>query len=115
MNTYHIYTARMSPAFNGSYALERFERSKAIEIRNGIMFDFYPGLPHIYNNLGRDVIYLDDAPPRCFSAGSNSAFWEKKKAKLHVNILATLLHDGPFLSPRLDTLCHIYSTTQAIS
>ena len=38
----------MSPALNGSSALQRFERSNAIEIRNGIMFDFYPGLPHIY-------------------------------------------------------------------
>ena len=35
----------MSPALNGSSALQRFERSNAIEIRNGIMFDFYPGLP----------------------------------------------------------------------
>ena len=38
----------MSPALNGSSSLERFERSNAIEIRNGIVFDFYPGLPHIY-------------------------------------------------------------------
>ena len=37
----------MSPPLNGSSALQRFERSNAIEIRNGIMFDFYPGLPHM--------------------------------------------------------------------
>ena len=37
----------MSPALNGSSALQRFERSNAIEIRNGIMFDFYPGLPQM--------------------------------------------------------------------
>ena len=37
----------MSPTVNGSSALQRFERSNAIEIRNGIMFNFYPGLPHI--------------------------------------------------------------------
>ena len=36
----------MSPALNGSSGLERFECSNAIEIRNRIMFDFYPGLPH---------------------------------------------------------------------
>ena len=47
INTYHVYTACMSPALNGSSALERFEHSNAIKIRNGIMFDFYPGLPHI--------------------------------------------------------------------
>ena len=39
----------MSPALNGSSALQRFERSNAIEIRNGIMFDFYLGLPHMYS------------------------------------------------------------------
>ena len=38
----------MSPALNGSSALERFECSNAIKIRNGIMFDFYPGLPQLY-------------------------------------------------------------------
>ena len=37
----------MSPALNGSSTLERFERSNAREIRNEIMFDFYPGLPHM--------------------------------------------------------------------
>ena len=38
MNTYHIYTARMSPVLNRSFVLERFERGSAIKIRNGIMF-----------------------------------------------------------------------------
>jgi len=45
INTCHIYTVRMSSALNGSSALQHFERSNAIEIQNGIMFDFYPGLP----------------------------------------------------------------------
>ena len=47
INTGHVYTAHMSPALNGSSVLQHFERSNAIEIRNGIMFDFYPGLPNI--------------------------------------------------------------------
>ena len=38
----------MSATLNGSSTLERFERSNMIEICDGIMFDFYPGLPHIY-------------------------------------------------------------------
>ena len=37
----------MSPALNGSSTLEHFEHSNASEIRNGIMFDFYLGLPHM--------------------------------------------------------------------
>ena len=30
-----------------SAVLQRFERSNTVEICNGMMFDFYPGLPHI--------------------------------------------------------------------
>jgi len=37
----------MSPTPNGSSALQHFEHGNAIEIRNGVMFDFYPGLPHM--------------------------------------------------------------------
>ena len=51
MNTYHIHTACMSPALKGSSALECFEGGNVIEIRNGIMFDFYTGLPHIVFNI----------------------------------------------------------------
>ena len=32
---------------HGSFALQRFKRGNTVELRNGIMFDFYPGLPHI--------------------------------------------------------------------
>ena len=35
----------MSPALNGSSAVRRFEGNDAIEIRDGITFDFYTGLP----------------------------------------------------------------------
>ena len=41
----------MSPALNGSSAIRRFEGSDAIEIRDGITFDFYTGLPHICIDL----------------------------------------------------------------
>ena len=46
----------MNPALNGSSVQQRFERSNAIEIRNGIMFDFYPGLPHIIFALDTQVL-----------------------------------------------------------
>ena len=46
-----IYAARMNPAPNGSSTLQHFERGDAIEIRNRMMFDFYPGLPHIIHSL----------------------------------------------------------------
>ena len=50
----------MSPALNGSSTLERFERSSTSEICNGIMFDFYPGLPHTvcHNTLTRCVVMV---------------------------------------------------------
>ena len=37
----------MSPALNRSSEIQCFENSDAIEICNGIIFDFHPGLPHI--------------------------------------------------------------------
>ena len=41
----------MSPALNGSSGIQRFEHAYAIEIRDGIMFVFYPGLPHMHSRL----------------------------------------------------------------
>ena len=43
----YILAVHMSPTVNRSCALQCFERSSAVKLRNGIMFDFYPGLPHI--------------------------------------------------------------------
>ena len=37
----------MSPTRNGSTMIQRFKGDNAIEIRNGIMFDFYLGLAHM--------------------------------------------------------------------
>ena len=48
MWTYQALMQLMSPALNRSSTLQRFERSNADKIHNGIMFDFYPGLPHIH-------------------------------------------------------------------
>ena len=36
-----------SPTLNGSSAIWHFKRGDAIEIRDGITFDFYTGLPHM--------------------------------------------------------------------
>ena len=41
----------MSPTLNGSTALQRFEHGNAIEMRNGIMFDFYLGLPQLLRDI----------------------------------------------------------------
>ena len=38
------FDSRMGPALSGNTALQRFERSNPVEMHNGIMFDFYPGL-----------------------------------------------------------------------
>ena len=62
MNTYHIYTARLSPALSRSSALEHFERSNVSEIRNGILFDFYLGLPHMLNTVATVTISLHHSP-----------------------------------------------------
>ena len=37
----------MNPTLNESSAIRRFEHSDVIEIRDGITFDFYMGLPQV--------------------------------------------------------------------
>ena len=49
----------MSPALNRSIALLCFERANVVEIRNGIMFDFYPGLPQIALHLRLLILCSD--------------------------------------------------------
>ena len=44
----------MSPALNKSAAIWRFEGSDAIEIYDGITFNFYTGLPHVFT-----IVYND--------------------------------------------------------
>ena len=45
INYSYIFAAHMSPALNGCFVLQR---GNAVELRNRIMFDFYPGLPHVF-------------------------------------------------------------------
>ena len=72
-----FYKARMSPALNGSSAIQRFERSNAIEICNGITFDFYTGLPHIINACACLIKYLDNEP----HADLHKGRWEWSRSK----------------------------------
>ena len=37
----------MSPAIKGIFGLQGFERGNEVNLCNGIMFDLYPGLPHL--------------------------------------------------------------------
>ena len=67
----------MSPALNGSSAIQRFERSNAIEICNGITFDFYTGLPHIINACACLIKYLDNEP----HADLHKGRWEWSRSK----------------------------------
>ena len=41
----------MSPTLNRSSEIQRFERSDAIEILDGIIFNFYMGLSHVQSTL----------------------------------------------------------------
>ena len=52
------YTVCLSPTLNGSSGIQYFERSDAIEVRNGIIFDFYTGLPYpLTDTLILNAIY----------------------------------------------------------
>ena len=42
-----IYEERMNPALNRSSAIQHFKHTDVIEICDGIIFDFYTGLPHL--------------------------------------------------------------------
>ena len=42
-----IYEVRVSPALNESSVIWCFKHSDAVEIHDGITFDFYIGLPHL--------------------------------------------------------------------
>ena len=63
-----IYTALMRPALNGSSALQHFKHSNAVELCNGITFNFYVGLSHLLpqrrsNNMATCVTYYKDKKP----------------------------------------------------
>ena len=49
----------MSPALNGSFALQCFERGITVELCNG-MFDFYLGLPHRLLTIALCVAGVDE-------------------------------------------------------
>ena len=51
VNACYMYTVRLSPALNGSSEIQCFEHSDRIEICDGIIFDFYTRLPHMYINI----------------------------------------------------------------
>ena len=48
----------MSPARSGSSEISHFQRSDGIEIRNRIMFVFYPGLPQLLTGLLFNTLLL---------------------------------------------------------
>ena len=41
----------MSPAPSGSLALQHIKLGDVLEIQDEIIFDFYPGLPHMYFSM----------------------------------------------------------------
>ena len=47
----------MSPALNGGSAIWHFKHNEAIEIRDGIIFDFYMRLSHVCMSELNIVIY----------------------------------------------------------
>ena len=63
VNMVSIHKFTQSPSLNGSSVLEHFNSSNAIEIRNEIMFDFYPGLPHMAYNTQYRLIYAAHVSP----------------------------------------------------
>ena len=61
-----IYIARMSPTLSGSLALQRVKLGDALEIRNGIIFNFYSELPQLYS---KNIVAAQNKPLWIFSIG----------------------------------------------
>ena len=78
----------MSPALNRSSAIRRFEGNSEIEIRDGITFKFYTGLPHIVlsifvphphgmkkpENEAMYIVSLNIMPPHPLASHNLSSF-----------------------------------------
>ena len=47
MNICYVYEVHMSPALNGSLVLKCIKLGDVLEIRDGMIFKFYLGLPHM--------------------------------------------------------------------
>jgi len=55
----------MSPAFNISSAIQRFECADVIEIHNRIRLDFYPELPHLVFSIWQSHTLYTVSLPYC--------------------------------------------------
>ena len=56
----HEYLMNLRSAYEtrDTITIRRFKGSDAIEIRNGITFDFYTGLPHIHTVLDMPLLIM---------------------------------------------------------
>ena len=62
---------RMSLGLNWNFALKCFKHSNGIEIRNGIMFNFYLGLPHTCMHYKTVLLILYQAGALCRTLSKN--------------------------------------------
>ena len=119
----------MSPAINGSSALQHFKCSNVIEIHKGMMFDFYPGLPHIrpslervptlycWSNFQKVKDYLNEHPlwsklhvaSGVFSWSLRSTTTRAMHIKVHVIFYQRLLHIRRFWTDRC-SYCGVHAS-----
>ena len=48
----------MSPALSRGLALWHVKLGDALELPDGIIFDFYPGLPHMYSIMLHGMMFM---------------------------------------------------------
>ena len=96
----------MSPALNVSTVLQCFEHGNVVEIHNGIMFDFYPGL------------FLEKHAPRPSLdnpyAASPKILGLIRAAKLHQCLISLHSSYEPRLNVRTVLQCFEHSNTVEI-
>ena len=100
VNNSWIYAVRMNPVLNRSSVLQYFKCCNVIKIRNGIMFDFSPGLPHIC--LEYLIVIILPAPS--FRSKSIISFlsWKPQSARRLM----------PYVTPLFSMRQQIFSRTE---
>ena len=94
-----IYAARTSSTLNRSFALQCFKRSNTVQICNGVMLDFYPGLPHMFTYVFEytySLLHMQaQRTPVLFSMVSailSLALWLYTFPCFHINYLLCAVH-----------------------
>ena len=111
-----IFAAYMSAALNRSFALQHFKHGNMVKLCNGIMFDFYPALSHMY--VGSTCLLYSLCPGcwiqclittnknrnccnRSLSFRTRTTVWQILFTGMHINSCLTIISINEHLLRRI--------------